>query len=71
MIDLAANATVFKKKTCDTTIDLSTDPIGLEIREAVFAEGDAHCCPSATRISVLVFEGSSGWKVVSSIEEPV
>ncbi len=25
------------------------DPVGLVVREAVFEEGDAHCCPSATR----------------------
>ena len=71
VLDLAANANSFKKKTCDTTIDLSTDPVGLVIREAVFEEGDAHCCPSATRTSVLVFEGSARWKLVSTIDEPV
>ena len=39
VIDLAANAAVFTKKTCDTTIDLSSDPPGLVVREAVFAPG--------------------------------
>jgi len=70
VIDLAANASVFERKTCDTTIDLSTDPIGLVIRAAVYAAGDAHCCPSSTKISVLRYDGSSGWTTVSATEEP-
>lgn len=70
VLDLAANTGVFKRKTCDTTIDLSNDPVGLLVREAVFAEGDAHCCPSTTRISVLTFEGRSGWTVDSTTEQP-
>ena len=56
VIDLAANAAVFTRKTCDTTIDLSSDPPGLVVREAVFAPGDAHCCPSSTKTSVLTFD---------------
>lgn len=70
VIDLAANAGVFKKKTCDTTIDLSANPVGLIIREAVFEQGDAHCCPSSTRISVLTFDPAAGWTVRSTTEQP-
>jgi hypothetical protein len=70
VLDLASNAGVFKRKTCDTTIDLSPDPVGLVVREAVFQEGDAHCCPSATRISVLTFDQTSGWTVSSTAEQP-
>ncbi len=70
VLDLAANTGVFRRTTCDTTIDLSSDPVGLVVREAVFAPEDAHCCPSATRISVLTFDEASGWSVVSSTEEP-
>ena len=51
---------MFTKKTCDTTIDLSTDPPGLVVREAVFAPGDAHCCPSSTKTSVLTFDEATG-----------
>lgn len=69
VLDLAANAQVFERQTCDTTIDLSADPVGLVIREAVFEEGDAHCCPSATRTSVLVLQGP-GWKVYPVIVQP-
>lgn len=70
VIDLAANVVVFTKKTCDTTIDLSADPPGLVMREAVFAPGDAHCCPSSTRTSVLTFDEATGWTVDSTTEQP-
>ena len=70
LIDLAANVAVFTRKTCDTTIDLSTDPPGLVVREAVFAEGDAHCCPSSSTTSVLTFDEATGWTVDSTTEEP-
>jgi hypothetical protein len=70
VIDLAANAAVSTKKTCDTTIDLSTDPPGLVVREAVFADGDAHCCPSSTRTSVLTYDAATGWTVDSTTEQP-
>lgn len=71
VLDLAANAQVFKRKTCDTTIDLSSDPVGLVVREAVFDQGDAHCCPSATKISILTFDEASGWSVFSTTEQPI
>ena len=70
VLDLAANADVFTKQTCDTTIDLSPDPVGLVVREAIFAPNDAHCCPSSTKISILTFDDASGWTVASSTEQP-
>ncbi len=70
VLDLAANAGVFTRKTCDTTIDLAADPVGLVVRDAVFQEGDAHCCPSATKISILTFDETTGWTVYSSTEQP-
>jgi hypothetical protein len=70
VLDLAANDGVFTRERCDTTIDLSLDPAGLVVREAVFEQGDAHCCPSATRISILTFDGAAGWTVHSTVEEP-
>ena len=57
-------------KTCDTTIDLSSDPPGLVVQEAVFAPGDAHCCPSSTKTSVLTFDETTGWTVESTTEQP-
>lgn len=65
VLDLAANAQVFKKNACDTTIDLSTDPVGLVLRAAVYREGDAHCCPSAIRTTVLTYQGGGGWAIAS------
>jgi hypothetical protein len=70
VLDLSANAEVFNRKTCDTTIDLSTDPVGLVVREAVFAEGDAHCCPSATETTVLGYSSDRSWNVASSQISP-
>jgi hypothetical protein len=70
VLDLAGNAAVFEKKTCDTTIDLSTDAVGIVIREAVFSDGDAHCCPSATRTSVLTYAGEGAWSIASRELEP-
>jgi hypothetical protein len=70
VIDLAANAIVFTKKACDTTIDLANDPVGLVVREAVFAPGDAHCCPSSTKTSILMFDEVTGWTVYSTTEQP-
>jgi hypothetical protein len=69
VLDLAANAGIFKRTTCDTTVEPSADPAGLVIRRSIFDEDDAHCCPSATSITVLTFGGSSGWTVLSSTEE--
>jgi hypothetical protein len=70
VLDLTANAQVFKRNACDTTIDLAPAPVGLIVREAVFKEEDAHCCPSATKISILTFDEASGWTVYSTTEQP-
>jgi hypothetical protein len=70
VLDLAANVQVFKRKTCDATIDLSAEPIGLSVREAVYEPGDAHCCPSAMRTTVLTFDPDPGWTVASTETEP-
>jgi hypothetical protein len=58
------------EKTCDTTIDLSADPPGLVVREAVFAPGDAHCCPARRSTSVLTVDEATGWTVDSTTEQP-
>ena len=70
VLDLMANTDVFKRKTCDMTIDLSPDPVGLVVREAIFEEEDAHCCPSSMKVSVLTFDAASGWTVYWSTEQP-
>ncbi len=66
VIDLANNAEVYRRHACDTTIDISRDTPGLVLRQAVYAPGDAHCCPSATRTIALVYVGQSRWKLASS-----
>jgi hypothetical protein len=70
VLDLAANAQVFERRTCDTTIETSADPVGLIVNEAVFEGGDAHCCPSAFTVSILEFDGSPDWSVLSTTEQP-
>jgi hypothetical protein len=45
----------FDRRTCDARITIAGDH--LELREAVFAPGDAHCCPSSVRISTLRWDG--------------
>jgi len=54
VVDLATGAVVYRSSGCDRTIDPSADPPGLVVREAVYRPGDAHCCPSTVRTTVLV-----------------
>lgn len=64
VLDAAAGSERFARDVCDTTIEPSTDPVGLLMVEAVYEPGDPHCCPSAMRRSVLVSE-DTGWTTVS------
>jgi hypothetical protein len=68
-IDIATGARVFDRNVCDTRIVPSTDPVGLLVTEAVFAHGDPHCCPSATRTSVLTYDGGT-WTTSSESVSP-
>jgi hypothetical protein len=65
----AAAGVVFERRVCDATV--SVVPRGLELREAVYRPGDAHCCPSATRTSVLGYRGDGRWVVVSERTDPI
>jgi hypothetical protein len=65
VIDAEAGDAVFRRAVCDTTIEPSSDPLGLIVTEAVYAHGDPHCCPSATRTTVLQRDGSGTWRTVS------
>lgn len=58
---------IFRRDACDTEIT-SVDG-SLEIRAAVYEPGDPHCCPSAYRTTVLVWDGRA-WAKVSSEVEP-
>ena len=42
---------LFRQQTCDTQIINSAGT--LKIRQAVFAPGDAHCCPSSFHVTIL------------------
>lgn len=70
VLDLASNTQVYESQTCDATYDVSTDPAGLVLRAAVYRPGDAHCCPSATRTTVFVYDGNSRWTVASRVVTP-
>jgi hypothetical protein len=52
------------RQTCDTRVRIAGGD--LEVREAVYKPGDAHCCPSAYRTTRLRWDGR-GWKVVDRV----
>jgi hypothetical protein len=64
VVDLASAAVVYRSSGCDRTVGPNTDPPGLLVREAVYRPGDAHCCPSRVRETVLVDEGGN-WQTAS------
>jgi hypothetical protein len=70
VIDLLSATEVFRRSACDTTIDPSSDPVGLVVTEAVYTHGDPHCCPSATRTTVLQRDPAGGWATVSETTTP-
>jgi hypothetical protein len=65
----ATDVSILPAATCDTTVGFSTHPSGLIVTEAIFRAGDAHCCPSAFRISRLRWNGS-GFDVASRHVSP-
>jgi hypothetical protein len=69
-VDAAAGTRAFNRTVCDTTIEVSSDPPGLIVTEAVYAHGDPHCCPSAMRTTVLQRDASGGWTSVSRTTSP-
>ncbi len=64
VVDLATAASVYTSEGCDRTVDPSADPVGLTLREAVYRPGDAHCCPSKVRTTVLV-DADGTWQTAS------
>jgi hypothetical protein len=69
VVDAVAGRSVFEEQGCDRAIEPSADPIGLLRRQAVYEEGDAHCCPSAWRIDVLTYVDGE-WATASSTTSP-
>jgi hypothetical protein len=70
VVDVATGTQAFHRSVCDTTIAASSDPEGLLVTEAVYAHGDPHCCPSATRTTVLRRDPDGAWIAVSETTVP-
>jgi hypothetical protein len=70
VVDIAAAASVFERDGCDTRVDPNADPVGVSVTEAIYREGDPHCCPSATKVSVLAYAGDGRWRQVSTTTRP-
>jgi hypothetical protein len=58
---------VFRRRTCDA--ELAIVGGNLELREAVFEPGDAHCCPSAFRTTTYAWDGER-FASIDVIESP-
>jgi hypothetical protein len=67
--DLAAAERIYRSSGCDRIVSASTDPVGLSIRAAVYRPGDAHCCPSAVKTTILVYSNGT-WETVTSVSSP-
>lgn len=70
LVDLVGAAVVWTRRTCDTDVSIDERQGGLVVAGAVFRAGDAHCCPSAIRTTLLTFEGTEwrrAWTEVSRI----
>ena len=71
LLDLHRLRPIFAKRLCDGRIDpgASGEP-GLVITRSIYREGDAHCCPSAIRETVLTWTGTA-WRVArTTTDEP-
>jgi hypothetical protein len=66
-MNVGAVVEIYRKQTCDTDVRMAEGD--LEVRAAVFEPGDAHCCPSAYRITRLRWTGG-GWEVADRVTEP-
>jgi hypothetical protein len=63
VIDLARGKETYRRDLCDARI--VPGPLGspgLILTESVYREGDAHCCPSATRTTTLTWMDAA-WRV--------
>jgi hypothetical protein len=56
VVDLLAGVPLWERDLCDGQVDASTSPVGLVVSQAVFKEGDAHCCPSGFRRTVITYD---------------
>ena len=70
VVDLAAASRAYERDACDTRIDPSSNPVGLKLTEAVYKNGDPHCCPSAVKVTVVTYAGGTQWTTASVNTEP-
>lgn len=70
VVDLAAGDVVYRSEGCDRTITPSSDPTGLTVREAVYAQEDPHCCPGSIRETTLVYNDGT-WHEATSTTSPL
>jgi hypothetical protein len=63
VLDLSSTRPLYSRELCDGWIDPSAEPVGLLVTESVYRPGDAHCCPSARRETVLVYHDKARWDV--------
>jgi hypothetical protein len=65
VVDLASGAPIYDEEGCDRTVEPHAGPTGLLVTASVYEPGDPHCCPSATRETVLTYAGNGDWDVAS------
>ena len=70
VLDLAAGTRIYRRRVCDAEVVASSQPVGLTITEAVYAAGDAHCCPSSYRQTVIVYGADGTWHTASTRVRP-
>lgn len=63
VVELLSVERIFRKDLCDGRIEPAAQgSSGLILTESIYRPGDAHCCPSAIRRTLLVWSGT-GWEV--------
>ncbi len=60
-------AEIYNRQACDTQIEMGAGD--LQVTEAVYLPGDAHCCPSKTRHTTLAWDGTA-WQVTGRSVTP-
>lgn len=58
---------VFRRRTCDAELTISGEVLGL--REALYEPDDPHCCPSAIRLAVYEWDGSTFVETSNRVEQ--
>jgi hypothetical protein len=64
VVDLAAGTQIYRRSLCDAQVVASTSRLGLTITQAVYAVGDAHCCPSSFKETLITYGADGTWHTV-------